>query len=64
MQARYDAGRRLEVSLYAARRGCRAELALARGLVRWAEGYDRPSRGREAAGRHLALAALDDLSKP
>jgi beta-lactamase class A len=63
MQARYDAGRRLEVALYAARRGCRAELALARGLVRWAEGYDRQSRGLEAAGRHLALRALDDLSK-
>jgi beta-lactamase class A len=64
MQARYDAGRRLEIALYAARRGCRAELALARGLVRWAEGYDRPSPGLETAGRHLAFAALDDLSKP
>ncbi|HEY6606265.1 MAG TPA: serine hydrolase [Gaiellaceae bacterium] len=63
MQARYDAGRGLEVALYAARRGCRAELALARGLVRWTEGYDRPSRGLEASGRRLALRALDDLSR-
>jgi beta-lactamase class A len=63
MQARYDAGRRLEVALYAASRGCRAELALARGLVRWAEGYDRPDRAFEASGRHLALKALGELSK-
>jgi hypothetical protein len=41
MQARYDAGRALEIALYAARRECRERLALARGLVRWAEGYDR-----------------------
>jgi beta-lactamase class A len=64
MQARYDAGRRLEVALYAARRGCAAELALARGLVRWAEGYDRPSRGLETAGRKQAMTALDRLPKP
>jgi beta-lactamase class A len=64
MQARYDAGRRLEVALYAARRGCRAELALARGLVRWAEGYDRPSRALETSGQRLARKALADLSKP
>ncbi len=62
MQARYDAGRRLEVALYAARRGCRAELALARGLVRWAEGYDRLDRALEASGRRLALKALDESS--
>jgi beta-lactamase class A len=64
MQARYDAGRRLEVALYAARRGCRAELALARGLVRWAEGYDRSSRGVENAGQRLARKALADLASP
>lgn len=62
MQARYGAGRRLEVALYASRRGCLAKLALARGLVRWAEGYDRASRAQEAAGQRLALRALDDLS--
>jgi beta-lactamase class A len=62
MQARYDVGRRLEIALYAARRGCRTELALARGLVRWAEGYDRPSRTLEISGRRLALRALGELS--
>ena len=64
MQSRYDAGRHLEVALYSARRGCRAELALARGLVRWAEGYAHPSRGVENGGRRLARKALADLSKP
>ena len=57
MQARYDAGRSLEIALYAARRECRERLALARGLVRWAEGYDRLNGRLEGAGRQQALAA-------
>jgi beta-lactamase class A len=57
MQARYDAGRALEIALYAARRECRERLALARGLVRWAEGYDRLNGGLEGAGRQQALGA-------
>ena len=60
MQARYDAGRALEDAVYA-RRGCDAVLwpafILARGLVRWAEGYDRPRPILEGAGRAQALAA-------
>jgi beta-lactamase class A len=57
MQARYDAGRALEIALYAARRDCTARLSLARGLVRWAEGYDRVDGRLESAGRQQALAA-------
>jgi beta-lactamase class A len=57
MQARYDAGRRLEDALYARRTGCVAQLALAAGLVKWAEGYDRPFRSLEAAGRSEAMNA-------
>lgn len=57
MQARYDAGRALEIALYAARRECRERLALARGLVRWAEGYDQLNGRVEGAGRQQALAA-------
>jgi beta-lactamase class A len=57
MQARYDAGRALEIALYAARRECTSRLSLARGLVRWAEGYDRLDGQREAAGRQQALTA-------
>ena len=61
MQARYDAGRALEDVIYAARRGCKGSvgeaLVLARGLVRWAEGYDRPRPILEGAGRAQAIAA-------
>jgi beta-lactamase class A len=57
MQARYDAGRRLENALYARRTGCLAHLSLAVGLVKWAEGYDRPFRSLEAAGRSEAVNA-------
>ena len=57
MQARYDAGRVLENELHARASGCAADLALARGLVRWAEGYDRPYRRLEDAGRRQALFA-------
>jgi beta-lactamase class A len=57
MQARYDAGRRLEDVLYARRTGCLAHLRLAAGLVKWAEGYDRPFRSLEAAGRSEAVNA-------
>jgi beta-lactamase class A len=63
MQARYDAGRALEIALYAARRECAERLALARGLVRWAEGYDTLSRGLEGAGRRQALAAGNGCSR-
>lgn len=63
MQARYDAGRALEDSLYARRTGCTVQLALARGLVRWAEGYDRPVPALEGSGRRQALAALGRLSQ-
>ena len=64
MQARYDAGRRLEILLYGAGRDCAAKLAFARGLVRWAEGYDQASRAVETAGRRSALSALARLSRP
>jgi beta-lactamase class A len=64
MQARYNAGRALENALLARRRGCAAQLSLARGLVRWAEGYDRPFGRLEGAGRAQALAALRGLSPP
>jgi beta-lactamase class A len=64
MQARYDAGRALEISQYARRAGCPYRLSLARGLVRWSEGYDRPVRALEDAGRSEALAALDRVTQP
>jgi beta-lactamase class A len=61
MQARYEAGRSLEDAVYAERRGCvgvvRESLVLARGLVRWAEGYDRPRDILEGAGRRQATEA-------
>jgi beta-lactamase class A len=57
MQARYDAGRALEESLYKLRVGCLAHLVLARGLIRWAEGYDRPISALESAGRSEAVRA-------
>jgi beta-lactamase class A len=60
MQARYDAGRALEDEVYARRRGCaslREALILARGLVRWAEGYDRPRSILEGAGQRQATEA-------
>jgi Beta-lactamase enzyme family len=57
MQTRYDVGRRLEESIYAKRNGCPAHLALARGLVHWAEGYDRTSAALERAGRIEAVRA-------
>jgi beta-lactamase class A len=61
MQARYDAGRDLEDTVYAARRGCASSLGqaliLGRGLVRWAEGYDRLRGILEGAGRQQATVA-------
>jgi beta-lactamase class A len=61
MQARYDAGRALEDAVYARRRGCRSvlgeSLVLARGLIRWAEGYDRPRAILEGAGSRQAATA-------
>jgi beta-lactamase class A len=64
MQARYDAGRVLENTLHARPRACALQLSLARGLVRWAEGYDRLNGRLEAAGRAQARAALGRLSRP
>jgi beta-lactamase class A len=64
MQARYDAGRALEISEYARRSGCPYRLSLARGLVRWSEGYDRPVRALEDTGRREALAALARVTRP
>jgi beta-lactamase class A len=63
MQARYGAGRALEIALYGARRGCAVQLSLARGLVRWAEGYDRADGRLEGAGREQALTAARHLSE-
>jgi beta-lactamase family protein len=63
MQARYDAGRALEISQYARRTGCPYQLSFARGLVRWAEGYDRQVRALEIVGRREALAALDRVTE-
>src|SRR5215218_1607011 len=61
MQARYDAGRDLEYAVYAAGRGCASSLGqaltLGRGLVRWAEGYDRPRGILEGVGRQQATFA-------
>jgi beta-lactamase class A len=61
MQARYDAGRTLEDEAYARRRGCAGSLGqaliLGRGLVRWAEGYDRLEPRLEGAGRRQAVVA-------
>jgi len=63
MQARYDAGRALEISQYARGAGCRYQLSFARGLVRWAEGFDRTVRALETAGRREALTALDRVTQ-
>jgi beta-lactamase class A len=67
MQLRYDAGRALEDAVYAERRGCvttlRAALVLAHGLVRWAEGYDRPRPILEGAGRRQAAIGLHRLRR-
>jgi beta-lactamase class A len=63
MQARYDAGRMLETALMARPKACAVHLSLARGLVRWAEGYDRVHGRLEAAGRAQALAAHGRLSR-
>jgi beta-lactamase class A len=61
MQARYDAGRDLEDAVYAARRGCASSLGetliLGRGLVRWAEGYDKVRGILEGAGQKQATVA-------
>jgi beta-lactamase class A len=61
MQARYDAGRDLEDTVYAARRGCASSLGqaliLGRGLVRWAEGYDKLRGILEGAGQRQATVA-------
>ena len=61
MQQRYEVGRALEDAAYAARRGCRSVLGealiLGRGLVRWAEGYDRPRAILEGAGKRQATEA-------
>jgi beta-lactamase class A len=61
MQRRYEAGRTLEDAVYSARRGCDGvlgeALSLGRGLVRWAEGYDRPRPILEGAGRQQASTA-------
>jgi beta-lactamase class A len=62
MQMRYDAGRALENVLRARHTGCAVHLSLARGLVRWAEGYDRNDR-LEGAGRAQVLTALGRLSR-
>ncbi|CAN5169587.1 hypothetical protein BH18ACT12_BH18ACT12_00190 [soil metagenome] len=64
MQARYDAGRALEISQYARRAGCPYRLSFARALVRWAEGYDRSARPLEIAGRREALAVLGRVTQP
>lgn len=58
-QARYDAGRNLEEAVFALRTSqpacrVRAALVLARGLVRQAEGYDRPLPRLEGAGGRQA----------
>jgi beta-lactamase class A len=61
MQQRYEAGRALEDGIYSARRGCKGVLGealiLGRGLVRWAEGYDRQRGILEGAGRRQAIEA-------
>ena len=66
MQGRYDAGRDLEEAVYSLRApalACRlrAALVLARGLVREAEGYDRPLRRLEDLGRRQALVGVRRL---
>jgi beta-lactamase class A len=63
MQARYDAGRNLEEAVFSQRSprvACRlrASLVLAHGLVREAEGYDRPLGRLEGAGRRQASIGL------
>jgi beta-lactamase class A len=67
MQARYDAGRDLEDTVYASRLGCASSqgqaLVLGRGLVRWAEGYDRLRGVLEGAGRHQAVVAASRVRR-
>jgi beta-lactamase class A len=63
MQARYNAGRLLENALSARRTVCGAHVTLARGLVRWAEGYDQLNSRLEAAGHAQALSAVGRLSR-
>jgi beta-lactamase class A len=66
MQARYDAGRDLEIAVgvsgYALPR-CKATaaLSLGRGLVRQAEGFDRPLLRLEGAGRRQSATAVQEL---
>jgi beta-lactamase class A len=64
MQARYDAGRALEVALYGRLRGCAVQLELARALVRWAEAYDRAEKSMERERRAATFAARGRLSRP
>lgn len=66
MQARYGAGRDLEEAVFGLRSprpGCRlrAALVLAHGLVRQAEGYDRPLARLEGAGSRQAAIGLRRL---
>ncbi len=67
MQARYDAGRALEDGVYAFRRGCARSqgeaLVLGRGLVRWAEGYDRLRGILEGAGQRQATEAARRVAR-
>jgi beta-lactamase class A len=67
MQARYDAGRALEDAVFAVRRGCADSLGeaaiLGRGLVRWAEGYDRPRPILEGAGKRQATLAAQRVHR-
>jgi beta-lactamase class A len=65
-QARYDAGRNLEEAVYSLRRPqrrcrLRTSLTIARGLVRAAEGYDRPSARLQGAGRRQAEIGVKRL---
>jgi beta-lactamase class A len=65
-QSRYDAGRNLEEAIFSLRprhRACslRAALTLAQGLIREAEGYDRPLVRLEGAGRRQAQLGLERL---
>jgi beta-lactamase class A len=65
-QARYDAGRNLEEAVYSLRtpqRRCRllAALTIAHGLIREAEGYDRPLAALERAGRRQAELGVQRL---
>jgi beta-lactamase class A len=68
MQARYDAGRDLEEAVLGSRVGLRrclvhTALSFGHGLVRQAEGYDRPLSRLEGAGRRQAELALRRLQR-